>query len=425
MRHNRLLHLERHASDEPAHRRRGCRGRRGRRARDRRVEVAPGAQHLLRATRPRRPDIDADQRGADSRAQSPSETIEALRPLRIAFYISGHGLGHASRSAELIDALLRRHSTLTVVVRTSVRASAFDRLSTPRVTLEPCDTDTGVAQIDSLHVDVEETARRAAAFHREFDRRVADETRRLRHLHTTIVISDAPPIAIAAAHLAGIPAVVVANFTWDWIYAFYPEFETLAPGVIERTALAYSTAALALRLPIAGGFESMTRVVRDIPLIARRSRRNREETRRLLGIDSARPSVLSSFGVHGLVLPYERVERSGLTVLAPESPPAGLYYEDLVAAVDAVVSKPGYGIVSECAANGTPLLYTPRGRFAEYDVMVGEMPRLIRCRRIAQPDLLNARWQRDLDALLAMREPREPPGIDGASVAASMILDLA
>jgi hypothetical protein len=50
-------------------------------------------------------------------------------------------------------------------------------------------------------------------------------------------------------------------------------------------------------------------------------------------------------------------------------------YEDLVGAVDIVASKPGYGIISECAANGTALLYTDRGRFCEYEVLVREMPR--------------------------------------------------
>ena len=59
---------------------------------------------------------------------------------------------------------------------------------------------------------------------------------------------------------------------------------------------------------------------------------------------------------------------------------AGLRYEDLVAAVDVVVTKPGYGIISECIANDTALLYTSRGRFVEYDVMVREMPRVLRCR---------------------------------------------
>ena len=290
--------------------------------------------------------------------------------------------------------------------------------------VEACETDTGVAQIDSLRLDIEETARRAALFYRHFDERVAEEARRLQQWGATAVVSDAPPLAVAAADRAGIPAVVVANFTWDWIYAFYPEFESLAPGVIDRIAGAYARAALALRLPIAGGFQSMAGLVRDIPLIARRSRRSRDETRRLLAIEATRPAVLPSFDSHGIALPYDRVERSGVTVVTADRWPAGLHYEDLVAAVDAVVSKPGYGIVSECAANETPLLYTSRGPFAEYECMVDEMPRLVKCRFIPPEELLSGRWRGALDALLAQEGPAEPPRVDGAAVAASMILEL-
>ena len=80
-------------------------------------------------------------------------------------------------------------------------------------------------------------------------------------------------------------------------------------------------------------------------------------------------------------------------------------YEDLVRAVDVVVSKPGYGIISDCIANGTALLYTPRGRFAEYDVLVREMPRYLRCACIETEDLLAGRWREGLEAVMAAPPP--------------------
>ena len=81
---------------------------------------------------------------------------------------------------------------------------------------------------------------------------------------------------------------------------------------------------------------------------------------------------------YGLTAAYDDIARAQrLTVLSPGSTlPAGLAYQDVVAAADLVITKPGYGIVSECVANGTPLLYTSRGRFVEYDVFVAEMPRV-------------------------------------------------
>jgi hypothetical protein len=65
----------------------------------------------------------------------------------------------------------------------------------------------------------------------------------------------------------------------------------------------------------------------------------------------------------------------------------------VVAAVDVVVTKPGYGIISECVANDTALLYTDRGHFIEYGVLVREMPRYLRCAYLPQAEVLTGHWR--------------------------------
>jgi L-arabinokinase len=100
---------------------------------------------------------------------------------------------------------------------------------------------------------------------------------------------------------------------------------------------------------------------------------------------------------------------------------AGMRYEDLVAAVDVVVTKPGYGIISECIANGTAMLYTSRGNFAEYGVMVEQMPRFIRCEYIELEALLAGRWQEPLERLHRKPPAPERPETNGAEVVAEMI----
>src|SRR5262249_3930538 len=182
-------------------------------------------------------------------------------------------------------------------------------------------------------------------------------------------------------------------------------------------------ATLALRLPIQGGFESMS-VIRDIPFIARKSARHPADTRQRLGLDGRRPLVLSSFGAVGLELPYDRIAASGLTVIEERRlPPAGIRYEDLVRAVDVVVRRPGYGIVSDCIANDAPLIYTSRGRFAEYEVMVVEMPRMLRCRYINREDLSSGNWAAAVAAVLGQPRPVEKVDVNGATVAAAHVLE--
>ncbi len=165
-----------------------------------------------------------------------------------------------------------------------------------------------------------------------------------------------------------------------------------------------------------------------------------------MAIDGDAPIVLVSFGGHASGLRYDEMARTTSFTLVttdhemPDLPASagrlrrftnqlladrGLEYEDLVAASDVVVSKPGYGIVSECIANGPALLYTSRGRFAEYDVLVAEMPRVLRCRFLPQEDLRTGCWTDAVTSVL--RQPPPPATLDtnGATVVADQILDIA
>ena len=342
----------------------------------------------------------------------------------ILFYISGHGFGHAARAIELIREIRAQRSDARVVVRTSVPSWLFAPIAGEAVQVQALETDTGVVQIDSLHLDEDQTARTAARFFADFDRRAAIEAELIRGVGADLVAGDIPPLAFAAAQRAGVPSVAIGNFTWDWIYGIYPAFNRVAPNVIPAIRRAYATATRALRLPLHGGFEPMAGRVFDIPFIARRSTRDRVETRRRLGLAGDRPVLLLSFGGYGINLPLEALRRSErFTIIEPmRKPPDGLLYQDLVAAADVVVSKPGYGIVSECVANATALLYTSRGRFVEYDLIVEQMPGILRCRYLSQEDLLAGHWAEAIEGLLAQPAAPDVPAVNGAAVAAEYIV---
>lgn len=346
--------------------------------------------------------------------------------MTIVFYISGHGFGHASRTVEVMNALLDRRPDIEVVVRSQVASWLFARTARPAVRLEPVVCDTGVAQIDSLHLDALRTIEQARAFMRDFPARVATEVSRLRDLGTSLVVADLPPLGIAAATAAGIPSVAYGNFTWDWIYAGYDGGQDLAEAVGDI----YRDTTRALRLPMWGGFATM-RDVLDLPFVARRSARDPHEVRRALGFSTSERLVLVSFGGYGLRLDARALTAvNGYRVLGPGTFDEGtLYhhgyrYEDLVRAVDVVVSKPGYGIISECLANDTALLYASRGRFAEYDVLVDAMPRFLRCAFIDHDDLFGGQWSRHLDAVLDQPAPPDRPATNGADIAVSRLLEM-
>ena len=342
----------------------------------------------------------------------------------IVFYISSHGFGHASRSIEFINALIDRRPGLQVMVRSQVAPWLFERTAHPSVLLSQAETDTGVVQLDSLRLDATATIARATGFMRTFAHRIRAEVAFLHRAGARAVVADLPPLGIAAARAAGLPAIAYGNFTWDWIYAGYEGSDEL----VAQIADIYSATTFALRLPMWGGFETIADV-RDLPLVARHSRRDAEQTRRALGIPSGDRVVLVSFGGYG-VQGAARTQPAGYRVLWPgdidESAmyDAGYRYEDLVKAVDVVVTKPGYGIISECIANDTAMLYTSRGNFREYAVLVQEMPKYLRCAFIDHEDLFAGNWAPHLDRLLAQPAPPTRANTAGARVAADVISSL-
>ena len=363
----------------------------------------------------------------------------------VIFYISGHGFGHAIRQIAIVNALHELTPALPIVVRTAAPEWLFTRTTCGASMFLPGETDTGVVQIDSLRLDVAESVRRARAFLDRFDELVAREAAIIRSNDVRLVISDAPPLACAAAVSAGVPAIVCANFTWDWIYRAYSE----QPGVESLVAdigRVYATAAAGWRLPLSGGFETI-KPVTDLPFVARHGRADMDpdDIRRALELPADRPLALVSFGGYGLdQLPLTRLDcltdwdivltmRGSTDVAVPRGvhavPEEDLYgrgfrYEDLVRAADVVITKPGYGIIADCVANDSAMIYTSRGRFAEYDVMVREMPRYLRCHHLELEAFEMGAWNAALAAVAGLPPPPDQVPTDGAEVAARMIADL-
>ena len=348
--------------------------------------------------------------------------------MTISFYISGHGFGHASREVEIINAVAARRPDVDVLGRSTAARWLLERTIAVPFELIAEPTDVGVVQIDSLHLDAAATIAEAREFYATLDARAEAEAELLAARDTVLVISDAPPLACAAAAKARVPSIVISNFTWDWIYEAYAEHLPAAPDLIPAIQSAYRTATAAWRLPLHGGFETFdAAVLIDLPFVARHSTTSPRETRDRLGLPLDRKLALPSFGGYGL---------AGLDVNAVDLPPGwdlvrglrdaevydrGLSYQDLVRAVDVVVTKPGYGIVSECIANGTPLVYTSRGRFAEYDVFVREMPNYVRCAYLDNAALLGGRWREAIDRASSAPPPPRRPATDGAQVVAALV----
>ena len=359
------------------------------------------------------------------------------------FFISGHGFGHAAREVEIINALQRlAREPVRLVIRSDVSADLLARTMRGPYELRPGPCDTGIVQSSSVAHDDEASAREALAFYATFEDRIAAESAALERDRVALVVGDIPPLAFEVAARLGVPGVAIGNFTWTWIYETNPAFHGAAAALLPRLREAYAKATLALELPFAGGFD-VFRDVRRLPLVARQPTRDRRATRAHFGLPQDRPALLLSFGGYGLgqldlgrldcldawsVATTDRSapgtgDQPGVVRIREDTFRAtGFRYEDLVAAVDVVVTKPGYGIIAECIAAGTAMLYTSRGEFREYDLLVSQFPAYVRSRFISQDDLFGGRWRAALEALKAAPPPAMTMATNGAEVAAEMLV---
>lgn len=351
-------------------------------------------------------------------------------PTTIAFYVSGHGFGHSTRAIEVI----RQLSTKTrVLIKTSAPQWLYDGDLERTFEFHEQQHDIGCVQVDSLEVDGRKTLQAFTKLWKHKDALIKREAKYLKDNGAQVVVSDVSPLACLIAEAAGLPCVVVANFTWDWIYEPFAKENPDLSDVTDWIREAYGTATLCLRTPFHGGITAFDKV-EDIPIIGRHTRAPRDQTREKLGVAPGHRLVLLTFGgfqTRTFPLDWSAKLENATVVTTLEDVEEGpnimkldrdtIRHPDLVAACDLVVSKPGYGILSESAVNNVPVLFVKRWDFRESDVMQQQVQEMGSGRVVEVEDVQAGRLgQHIMDALeagLAWPEMRT----DGGEVAARRI----
>ena len=353
----------------------------------------------------------------------------------ILYYITGHGYGHAVRSNQVIRALQHLAPDARVHVRTTAPEWLFHNPDRPVIYTNRW-LDIGIVQPNSLEMNLEKTFDRCRELHRRLPTLIQQEIEFIQGRQIDLIVGDIPPVGFEIAARANIPSVAVTNFTWDVIYQAYATKHPGLTGLIEEMTSFYSRATLALTLPYACDMSMFARR-EAIPWISRVSRLTRRQAREAFGLPPTGIIVLMSFGGLGFDhLPWQRLNelspiffvttgpselaRGNLRILSA----AQRRYDDLLRAVDAVVTKPGYGIVADTLAHRLPLLYTERGEFAEYPCLVRALSELATAEFIPQADLLSGKIRPYLTRLFdkELNWPAVP--LNGAAVAAEKILGL-
>jgi hypothetical protein len=354
---------------------------------------------------------------------------------RIAYYITAHGFGHAVRSLEVIKALRSIAPQVEITIVSAIPSSLVAQNLAESLPQRIQVLDVGMVQHDNLRLDLDATFRALEDLHRRRQALIDEELAFYRREQITAMVSDVAFLPFVAASRYGIANVGLGNFTWDWIYQHYATKDSRWQGLVNWVRDCYRHCGLFLQLPMHGDCSACPRIV-PVPLVARHAGRRREEVRNILGIAPATKAYLVSFTVLQLSAEaLQRVEQNRDAILLYRDPlvlslanahrvdNSDLTYADLVGAVDAVITKPGYGIVADCLAQGTPMIYSDRGDFPEYDILVSEMSQQLPVVYLPSTDLYAGRWEDALRNLPAKRRAAPTITTDGNRVCAHAILE--
>jgi hypothetical protein len=290
--------------------------------------------------------------------------------------ISAHGLGHLAQTAPVIKALQTRRPDLRLTLRSALPRAQLERYLAGDFDHEFEARDVGFVMHNAVDIDLAASASAYRDFHRHWQQRIDIEAAWLKAKQFTAVLTNVAYLPLAGAAGAGIPSASLCSINWADLFIHYYAAASWAAKIHGEILSAYRNADCFLRLtPGLPMFDLMCR--REIGPIARLGKRNRSALSRQLGIAESNRWILLAMGGMDFRLPVESWPSvTGVNWLVPAGwrvrrgdarafEHADIDFADVLASVDAVITKPGYGLFVEAACNGIPLLYLQRDDWPE------------------------------------------------------------
>ncbi|NPV85861.1 MAG: hypothetical protein HPY45_07625 [Anaerolineae bacterium] len=355
----------------------------------------------------------------------------------LAYFISSHGFGHASRACAIMAAMHKKQPRTHFHIFTQTPYWFFDEALTGAFTYHEIVSDVGVAQLSPMQEDLPETLRRLEAFIPFGEERLENLARVLDKQGCQAVICDISPLGIAVGKKAGLPVVLIENFTWDWIYeAYLPRFPGFAPFIAMLKDI-FQMADVHIQMAPVCQPRKEAKVFSQPA--SRVPRTPAAQTRQKLNITPGARTVLLSMG--GIPQQFDFLERlkafQDVCFIVPGSTEemalcdnlallphhSDFYHPDLVAASDVVIGKAGYSTIAEAYHAGIPFGYVNRSGFREAEVLEAFIRSALNGVEIPMQDFLTGDWGSSLSYLLSLpRVSRRAP--NGADLVADYLLSL-
>ena len=269
--------------------------------------------------------------------------------MKILYYITDHGLGHASRTAAVVRELLQMNAK--VVIRNNDPLSFFKKsLPTCKIIKGPTDFVPIMNSKNKMKFDIIKTRKSIHNWIKNLPKIIEKESILIKKEKPDIIVSDVSIMPILVASTNQIKSVVVSNFVWS---------DTLDLPNNTKTFLenAYKLADLVIKLPLGTNMNFKNKI--EFGLVARNATKSRNDVRNSLGIRQKKLVLVSLGGIHKTH--FNHSEKFKIVDISKYSKIKNslqnLEGQNLINASDLVICKCGYGFSSECLSFGRRFFY--------------------------------------------------------------------
>ncbi|MDE2583962.1 MAG: hypothetical protein KGN39_01085 [Betaproteobacteria bacterium] len=345
--------------------------------------------------------------------------------------ISGHGFGHIAQTGPVLNALRQHLPDLRLTVVSTAPEFKLRQRIDGDFALQPRAWDFGFVMEDAFRIDREASAQAYREFHANWEERVAREADWIAAQQPDLLLANAAYLPLAAAARLGLPAVGMSSLNWADLFRFVFGDADWAKPIHGQMLDSYNSAQAFLKLEPGMAMPDLANG-RWIGPVARLGREQGAELRQMLGVSGDTRLVLAALGgipsrvpvqdwpltptVHWLVPAAWQAERPDMTAFEP----LGWDFTDLLASVDALVGKPGYGTFAETACNGTPMLYARREDWPEQDALIPWLQQYGCCREVDEALFQTGALAAPLATLWEQARPT-PPKPEGADAVAQLL----
>ena len=345
--------------------------------------------------------------------------------------ITNHGFGHATRTAAVVATLVQRCPDIRVILASGAPDWLLGSYLPADVEVVDRKLDIGVIQSDAVTMDKPATIARLEDLRDTADATVVAEAEFLTANDVGLVLGDIPPLAVPAAHRAGVPCFMASNFGWDFIYrSWRDEYPAQIDPIVEWISVLFGECDRLFRLPMAEPMAAFPHRT-DVGLTGGDPRYDVEQLRSMLGVDAARErTALVTFGGLGL----DDVPWQGLAALEDwqfvtfdQQPPddianlvkvtdqssTRLRPVDVMPICSQIICKPGYGTFAEACRVGLDITCVHRRGYPEADVLVAGMEQMNRHQILEIDELREGSWDFVRREHLEPTDPNRPQPSDG------------